>query len=81
MENGNKFVIMRRLYSYMALSLLVLSAGCQREEVVSVEQDNDVMEVYATIEDVDDAQTRTYLSGTDVYWSSGDKIAVFYKNT
>ena len=72
---------MRRFYSYMALSLLALAAGCQREEIVSVEKDNDVMEVYATIEDVDDAQTRTYLSGTDVYWSSGDKIAVFYKNT
>ena len=65
----------------MALSLLVLSAGCQREEVVSVDQDNDVMEVYATIEDVDDVQIRTYLSGTDVYWSSGDKIAVFLGNT
>ena len=64
----------------MALSLLVLSAGCQREEIVSVEQD-DVMEVYATIEDIDDAQTRTYLSGSEVYWSSGDQIAVFYKNT
>ena len=63
----------------MTLSLLVLSAGCQREEIVSVEQD-DVMEVYATIEDIDDAQTRTYLSGTDVYWSSGDKIAVFNGN-
>ena len=71
---------MRKLYSYMALSLLVLSAGCQREEIVSVEQD-DVMEVYATIEDIDDAQTRTYLSGSEVYWSSGDQIAVFYKNT
>ena len=56
MVNGNKFMIMRKLYSYMALSLLVLSAGCQREEIVSVEQD-DVMEVYATIEDIDDAQT------------------------
>ena len=64
----------------MALSLLALAAGCQREEIVSVEQDNDVMEVYATIEDVDDVQTRTYLSGTDVYWSSGDKIAVFNGN-
>lgn len=72
---------MRKLYSYMALSLLAFAAGCQREEIVSVEQDNDVMEVYATIEDVDDVQTRTYLSGTDVYWSSGDKIAVFLGNT
>lgn len=81
MENGNKCAIMRKLCSYMALSLLAFAAGCQREEVVSVEKDNDVMEVYATIEDVDDVQTRTYLSGTDVYWSSGDKIAVFYKNT
>ena len=65
----------------MVLSLLVLSAGCQHEEFMPAEQDVDLMEVYATIEGIDDGQTRTYLSGTDVFWSSGDKIAVFYKNT
>ena len=72
---------MRKLYCYMTLSLMVLVSGCQHEELMPAEQDVDVMEVYATIEDIDDDQTRTYLSGTDVFWSSGDKIAVFYKNT
>ena len=72
---------MRKLYCYMILPLMVLVSGCQHEEFMPAEQDGDVMEVYATIEDIDDGQTRTYLSGTDVFWSSGDKIAVFYKNT
>ena len=60
---------------------MALVSGCQHEEFMPAEQDVDVKEVYATIEDIDDDQTKTYLSGTDVFWSSGDKIAVFYKNT
>ena len=72
---------MRKLYCCMILPLMVLVSGCQHEELMSAEQDVDGMKVYATIEDIDDGQTRTYLSGTDVFWSSGDKIAVFYKNT
>lgn len=72
---------MRKLYYYMAAALLLLAAGCQYEEIASFEQDDDVLEVYASIEDIEDAQTRTYLSGSEVYWSSGDQIAVFYKNT
>ena len=72
---------MRKLYYYMAAALLLLAAGCQHEEIASFEQDDDVLEVYASIEDIEDAQTRTYLSGSEVYWSLGDQIAVFYKNT
>ena len=65
----------------MILPLMALVSGCQHEELMPAEQDVDVMEVYATIEDIDDDQTRTYLSGTDVFWSSGDQIAVFMTNT
>lgn len=72
---------MRKLYYYMTVALLLFAAGCQHEEITSFEQDNDVLEVYASIEDIEDAQTRTYLSSSEVYWSSGDQIAVFYKNT
>ena len=72
---------MRKLHYYMTAALLLFAAGCQHEEIASVEQDDGVLEVYASIEDVDGAETRTYLSGNEVYWSSGDKIAVFYKNT
>ena len=60
---------------------MALVSGCQHEELMPAEQNVDVMEVYATIEDIDDGQTRTYLSGTDVFWSSGDQIAVFMANT
>ena len=72
---------MRKLYCYMILPLMALVSGCQHEEFMLAEQDVDVKEVYATIEDIDDGQTRTYLSGTDVFWSSGDQIAVFMANT
>ena len=72
---------MRKLYYYMTVALLLFAAGCQHEEITSFAQDNDVLEVYASIEDIEDAQTRTYLSSSEVYWSSGDQIAVFYKNT
>ena len=72
---------MRKLYYYMTVALLLFAAGCQHEEITSFEQDDDVLEVYASIEDIEDAKTRTYLSGSEVYWSSGDQIAVFYKNT
>ena len=72
---------MRKLYYYMTVALLLFAAGCQHEEITSFEQEDDVLEVYASIEDIEDAQTRTYLSSSEVYWSSGDQIAVFYKNT
>lgn len=72
---------MRKLYYYMTVALLLFAAGCQHEEITSFEQEDDVLEVYASIEDIEDAQTRTYLSSSEVYWSSCDQIAVFYKNT
>ena len=81
MVNGNKHMVMRKLYYYATMALLLLAAGCQHEEIDSVEPKGDVLEVYASIEDLEDEQTRTYLSGSEIYWSSGDKIAVFYKNT
>ena len=69
---------MKKLY-IIALSVLALAVGCQREEIAAPDTDASVYEVYATTEDMPD--TKTYMSGTEVYWSSGDKIAVFYKNT
>ena len=72
---------MRKLYYCLVAALLFFSVSCRQEEIVSVEPGTDVFEVYASIEDIDDEETRTYLSGNEVYWSSGDKVAVFYKNT
>lgn len=81
MVNGNKRMYMRKLYYCLVAALLFFSVSCRQEEIVSVEPGTDVFEVYASIEDIDDEETRTYLSGNEVYWSSGDKVAVFYKNT
>lgn len=69
---------MKKLY-IIALSVLALAVGCQCEEIAAPDTDASVYEVYATTEDMPD--TKTYMSETEVYWSSGDKIAVFYKNT
>lgn len=66
---------MKEFYYYMMLVLMALAAGCQREPI------NNLTEVYASMEDVEDDLTKTYLSGTDICWSAGDRIAVFYKNT
>ena len=70
-----KLIHMKEFYYYMMLVLMVLAAGCQREPF------NNLSEVYASMEDVEDDLTKTYLSGTDICWSAGDRIAVFYKNT
>ena len=72
---------MRKLYYCLVAALLFFAASCQQEEIVSVKPSAEAFEVYASIEGIDDEETRTYLSGNEVYWSSGDKIAVFYKNT
>ena len=72
---------MKKPRIYSALLFLVLAAGCQREEIAAPESGKDVMEVYATVEEIADAQTKTSLEGTEVLWSSGDKIAVFLNNT
>ena len=47
---------MRKLYYYMTVALLLFAAGCQHEEITSFEQDDDVLEVYASIEDIEDAK-------------------------
>ena len=50
MVNGNKCVVIRKLYCYMILPLMAFVSGCQHEEFMPAEQNVDVMEVYATIE-------------------------------
>lgn len=72
---------MRKLYYCLVAALLFFSVSCRQEEIVSVKPSSEAFEIYASIEGIDDEETRTYLSGNEVYWSSGDKIAVFYKNT
>lgn len=69
---------MNRLY-IVALSMLLLASGCQQEEISAPGSDASVQVVYASTEDMPD--TRTYMSGTEIFWSSGDQIAVFFKNT
>ena len=81
MVNGNKRMYMRKLYYCLVAALLFFSVSCRQEEIVSVKPSAEAFEIYASIEGIDDEETRTYLSGNEVYWSSGDKIAVFYKNT
>ena len=79
MENGKKDVIMKKFCFYIALSVMAVVTGCQMEEMAAPESNGSVMEVYASIEDI--ADTRTYMDGAEVLWSSGDQIAVFLKNT
>ena len=81
MENGKKDVIMKKFCFYIALSVMAVVTGCQMEEMAAPESNGSVMEVYALIEDMVDADTRTYMDGVEVLWSSGDQIAVFLKNT
>ena len=81
MVNGNKRMYMRKLYYCLVAALLFFSVSCRQEEIVSVKPSAEAFEIYASIEGIYDEETRTYLSGNEVYWSSGDKIAVFYKNT
>ena len=81
MENGKKDVIMKKFSFYIALSIMVVVTGCQMEEMTAPESNGSVMEVYASIEDIADTDTRTYMDGAEVLWSSGDQIAVFLKNT
>ena len=69
---------MRRLY-YIILLAAASFSGCQREGLPSPVPENDVKKVYATTEDM--APTKTYMDGTEVLWSAGDRIAVFYRNT
>ncbi len=63
----------------MAFVAVVGLAGCQQELVDPDTVENDAPKVYATIEEADD--TRTSLNDREVYWSSGDRIAVFMNKT
>ena len=69
----------KRLYYVILLVASAAFIGCQREDLHVMIPDNDVKEIYVTTEDM--SSTKTYMDGTDVLWSSGDRIAVFYKNT
>ena len=70
---------MRRLYYTILLLSAAAFAGCQREELSSPVQENDVKEVYATTEDM--SPTKTYMDGTEVLWNAGDQIVAFIENT
>ena len=63
----------------MAFVAVVGLAGCQQELVDPNAIEGDALKVYATIEDAED--TKTYLNDREVYWTSGDRIAVFMNKT
>ena len=63
----------------MAFVAVAVCAGCQQEFIDPDAIEGDALEVYATMEDTDG--TRTSLNDKEVYWSSGDRIAVFMKNS
>ena len=69
---------MKKMFA-MAFVAVVGFAGCQQELIDPDAVENDALKVYATIEDADD--TKTSLNDREVYWTSGDRIAVFMKNT
>ena len=77
--NGKIGLIMKRFCFYIALSVLTCLVSCQREELVAPESDECALIVYATSEDITDA--KTYMDEKLMFWSSGDQIAVFLKNT
>lgn len=72
---------MRRIVCYILLLLTGVFAGCQHEEIVSSDKSQNVHEVYAVTEGMSETMTKTYMDGVEMLWSSGDRIAVFYKNT
>ncbi len=76
-ESGN-MKTMKNMFA-MAFMAVVGLAGCQQELIDPNAVESDALKVYATIEDADD--TKTSLNDREVYWSSGDRIAVFMKNT
>ena len=69
---------MKKMFA-MAFVAFVGFAGCQQELVDPDAVESDSLKVYATIEDADD--TRTSLNDREVYWTSGDRIAVFMNKT
>jgi uncharacterized protein (TIGR02145 family) len=69
---------MKKVFT-IALMSIIAFAGCQQEMADSYESDSDIPKVYASIEE--SSETKTSLNEKDVFWSSGDRIAVFLKNT
>ena len=69
---------MKKMFA-MAFVAVVGLAGCQQELVDPDAVESDALKVFATIEDADD--TKTSLNDREVYWTSGDRIAVFMNKT
>ena len=76
-ENGS-MKTMKKMFA-MAFVAVVGLAGCQQELVDPDAVESDALKVFATIEDADD--TKTSLNDREVYWTSGDRIAVFMNKT
>ena len=78
MRESGSMKTMKKMFA-MAFVAFVGFAGCQQELVDPDAVESDSLKVYATIEDADD--TRTSLNDREVYWTSGDRIAVFMNKT
>ena len=78
MKESGSMKTMKKLL-VMAFAAVMGCAGCQQELIDPNAVENDTLKVYATIEDTDD--TKTSLSDKEVYWTSGDRIAVFMNKT
>ena len=78
MRESGSMKTMKKMFA-MAFMAVVGFAGCQQELVDPDAVESDALKVYATIEDADD--TKTYLNDKEVYWTSGDRIAVFMNKT
>ena len=67
---------MRKLYYTLLMAVLAISAGCQKDESVRIENGKSFHTIYASIED--EEITRTSLDeNNDVLWSANDQISAF----
>jgi uncharacterized protein (TIGR02145 family) len=78
MKESGSMKTMKKLFA-MAFAAVVGCACCQQELIDPNAVENDTLKVYATIEGTDD--TKTSLNEKEVYWTSGDRIAVFMNKT
>ena len=78
MRESGSMKTMKKMFA-MAFVAFVGFAGCQQELVDPDAIGSDSLKVYATIEDADD--TKTSLNDREVYWTSGDRIAIFINKT
>ena len=78
MRESGSMKTMKKMFA-MAFVAVAGLAGCQQELIDPDAQESDALKVYATIEDAED--TKTYLNDKEVYWSPGDRIAVFMRNS